>query len=254
MNFEQLVGLHFDKLSESEKDLARYIIAHQESIEELTLVELGRKVMMSKSTVLRFSKKLGFNGYSEMKYFIQSSIATQLIPSEQDVIDEVLGDVKNTIKLMKNVELDRIFSVLNKANNVIIYATGFTQNNFAKEFSKELFLFERPNFLLSGETDFSAISNMLNDEDLVIVISLSGNTPSIQETLKNLMLKQVSILGITEFGDSFLRQHSTYQLYYETSELEVNFKDSKSMSGLYVILILVARMYNLYRRQYKHKL
>lgn len=47
---------------------------------------------------------------------------------------------------MKNVELDRIFSVLNKANNVIIYATGFTQNNFAKEFSKELFLFERPNF------------------------------------------------------------------------------------------------------------
>lgn len=155
---------------------------------------------------------------------------------------------------MKNVELDRIFSVLNKANNVIIYATGFTQNNFAKEFSKELFLFERPNFLLSGETDFSAISNMLNDEDLVIVISLSGNTPSIQETLKNLMLKQVSILGITEFGDSFLRQHSTYQLYYETSELEVNFKDSKSMSGLYVILILVARMYNLYRRQYKHKL
>ena len=58
----------------------------------------------------------------------------QSIPSEQDVIDEVLGDVKNTIKLMKNVELDRIFSVLNKANNVIIYATGFTQNNCKRIF------------------------------------------------------------------------------------------------------------------------
>ena len=46
---------------------------------------------------------------------------------------------------------------------------------------------------------------MLNDEDLVIVISLSGNTPSIQETLKNLMLKQVSVLGITAFGDSFFK-------------------------------------------------
>ena len=35
LNFEQLVGLHFDHLSESEKDLARYIIAHQEDIAEL---------------------------------------------------------------------------------------------------------------------------------------------------------------------------------------------------------------------------
>lgn len=41
LNFEQLVGLHFDHLSESEKDLARYIIAHQEDIAELTLIELG---------------------------------------------------------------------------------------------------------------------------------------------------------------------------------------------------------------------
>ncbi|MGF0027518.1 MULTISPECIES: MurR/RpiR family transcriptional regulator [Streptococcus] len=57
LNFEQLVGLHFDHLSESEKDLARYIIAHQEDIAELTLIELGQKVLMSKSTVLRFAKK-----------------------------------------------------------------------------------------------------------------------------------------------------------------------------------------------------
>ena len=89
LNFEQLVGLHFDHLSESEKDLARYIIAHQEDIAELTLIELGQKVLMSKSTVLRFAKKLGFSGYSEMKYFIQSSLAAQVIPSDQDVIDKI---------------------------------------------------------------------------------------------------------------------------------------------------------------------
>lgn len=188
MNFEQLVGLHFDHLSESEKDLARYIIAHQEDIAELTLIELGQKVLMSKSTVLRFAKKLGFSGYSEMKYFIQSSLAAQVIPSDQDVIDRLLGDIHNTIKLMENIDLDKMFSMLHKACNVIIYATGFTQSNFAREFSNELFLYKRPNFLISGETNFSAISDNLTENDFVIIISLSGNTLSIQETLKKLVL------------------------------------------------------------------
>lgn len=250
LNFEQLVGLHFDHLSESEKDLARYIIAHQEDIAELTLIELGQKVLMSKSTVLRFAKKLGFSGYSEMKYFIQSSLAAQVIPSDQDVIDRLLGDIHNTIKLMENIDLDKMFSMLHKACNVIIYATGFTQSNFAREFSNELFLYKRPNFLLSGETNFSAISDNLTENDFVIIISLSGNTLSIQETLKKLVLKQIPVLSVTAFGDSFLRQHSTYQLYYEVSDLEVDFEDSKSMSGLYVVLILMARMYNPYRLQH----
>ena len=107
-----------------------------------------------------------------------------------------------------------------------------------------------PNFLLSGETNFSAISDNLTENDFVIIISLSGNTLSIQETLKKLVLKQIPVLSVTAFGDSFLRQHSTYQLYYEVSDLEVDFEDSKSMSGLYVVLILMARMYNLYRLQH----
>jgi RpiR family glv operon transcriptional regulator len=70
------------------------------------------------------------------------------------------------------------------AKNVLIYATGFTQNNYSKDFSNDLFLSGRPNFLISGETNFEMIRHTLTSEDLVIITSLSGNTLSIQNTIK----------------------------------------------------------------------
>ena len=59
------------KLTRAEKALADYILANFREICVLTSTELADKVGTSHSSVIRFSKDLGFSGYSEMQQMIR---------------------------------------------------------------------------------------------------------------------------------------------------------------------------------------
>ena len=181
MDFEQNVRLNFDLLSDNEKDMVFFIRTHKAQVVHMSIVELGEQLLSSKSSVLRLAKKLGFRGYSEMKYSLEQSIVQSVIP---------------------------------------------------------------PAMLISGETNFEMLSHTLTKDDFVIVTSLSGETPSIKSTIKNLNMNRIPLCGVTELGKNFLSEHSDFLLYYETRELPSNLiEGSRSMIGLNILLSILSRKY-----------
>jgi len=98
--------------------------------------------------------------------------------------------------------------------------------------------------LISGETNFEMLSHTLTKDDFVIVTSLSGETPSIKSTIKNLNMNRIPLCGVTELGKNFLSEHSDFLLYYETRELPSNLiEGSRSMIGLNILLSILSRKY-----------
>ena len=59
MQLNELVNLHFDDLNESDLYIWNYINNHREVCKKITIEDLGTKCNVSRTTILRFSKKLG---------------------------------------------------------------------------------------------------------------------------------------------------------------------------------------------------
>lgn len=244
MDFEQQIRLHYDHLNDNEQEMLRFIRQNKQVVLSKNINELGKLLLTSKSSVLRLAKKLGFKGFKEMKYALSESEFHAFDHPKGDFVHQMENDILKTFQYAKSLNFIPILEKLREAKNVYIYATGFSQNNFSKEFSNDLLLCFRSNFLISGETNFDLLSATMTKEDFVIVVSLSGETAAIKPIVQKLLLNDVPILGITQFGDNFLRRHSTYQLFYEASPIDRD--DSftgQSMAALSVILMILSRKY-----------
>lgn len=53
--------------TQTEKEIANFILANLFQVQEMTASELGRASFTSKGSVFRFCKKLGFSGYEAFK-------------------------------------------------------------------------------------------------------------------------------------------------------------------------------------------
>ena len=98
MDFEKNVRLNFDLLSDNEKDMVFFIRTHKAQVVHMSIVELGEQLLSSKSSVLRLAKKLGFRGYSEMKYSLEQSIVQSVIPPT-DLIALLKDEINRTFQL-----------------------------------------------------------------------------------------------------------------------------------------------------------
>ena len=59
-------------LNELEILVYHYVLEHMDNIPKLTIRQLSTNCHVSTSTILRFCSKIGFDGFSELKYAIKN--------------------------------------------------------------------------------------------------------------------------------------------------------------------------------------
>ncbi|WP_311408135.1 MurR/RpiR family transcriptional regulator [Liquorilactobacillus uvarum] len=244
MDFDQRLRLHYDSLSDNEKEMVKFIQSHAAEVADSSITDLGAKMLSSKSSVLRLSKKLGFRGYSELKFILKQSLASDNF-EPADLVAELQNDIQRTLQYVRQTNFQLLLDKMKEADTLVLYATGFSQSNATKEFANDLFISGRTNFLIAGESNLKIISNKLTSQDLVIVTSLSGNTHGIRDAIKTLKISNVPLCSVTSFGTNYLTEHADYSLYYEAGLLpNVNGQEPiYSMTCLNLILSILSRKY-----------
>ncbi len=61
-------------LNDLEYDLYNYIISHREEVVSMTIRDLATIAHVSPTSILRFCKKLNFQGYAEFKLYLKMSM------------------------------------------------------------------------------------------------------------------------------------------------------------------------------------
>lgn len=132
-----------DSFTHQEKAAARYILDHVELIQKMSAEELAKASFTSKATVARLCKKLGVEGYQELKYNLVSEMVenirvNQLLSKEpitekssyNDIIttlpklyDKAITDTK--LCMDKNVML-RIANRIRQTDRLDIYGSGIS--------------------------------------------------------------------------------------------------------------------------------
>ena len=69
-------------LNDLELEVYNYIMRHQEKVLEMKIRELAEGSHVSTTTVLRFCKKMGCNGYSEFKVKYKLNFGVYFTPAE----------------------------------------------------------------------------------------------------------------------------------------------------------------------------
>ncbi len=147
--FESLIKEKFNSLSPGQKKVAEYLIQHMEEAAFSTVVQIGRKVDVSETTVIRFSYALGFSGFTEMQENIQRQIlknsqkpalATGLdtmkaTDDERSLftqsIEADIESMRETLRQLHVVDLWKIVDAIMQADRVLVvgsrasYAAGY---------------------------------------------------------------------------------------------------------------------------------
>ena len=68
---------YYDNLSKSDQAISDYLIANIDSAARLSIQEFAQKTHVSTATISRFSKKIGFNSFQELKLAIHATDSTR---------------------------------------------------------------------------------------------------------------------------------------------------------------------------------
>ncbi len=75
------IGDAYESLSRQLKQIARYVEQHRDHIGLDRIQDVAQRCEVQPSAVIRFAKRFGFSGYSEMQKIFRDGIAQQIAPS-----------------------------------------------------------------------------------------------------------------------------------------------------------------------------
>ena len=222
MTLEELVNSKLDKLNPTDLIVWRYIYAHKKECCYISIYDIADNCNVSRTTVLRFAKKLGLDGFSDLKMMLKMEISQAREKPSMDIAEATVNLCKNVGEEIAKQDFTRLNKLLHNAKRIFVYASGHVQKNVASEISR---LFVNCNVLvyeIKGPDEIGIILKNITENDLFIIISLSGES-------KN------PIISLTKLKSNTLATLSTENIYVTPIDLPatVDF-EYKSMLGFFL--------------------
>ena len=97
MRFTDLVNEHYADLNETELLMCNYIMENIDIIPTMSTLEFARNSLSSQSSVIRFSQKLGFTGFTELRNFIKWQDHEERSDEQITFTNQVIKDIEEKI-------------------------------------------------------------------------------------------------------------------------------------------------------------
>lgn len=213
--------------TDTEKRLQEYLLAHPEETIHDTAQSFASKTNTSAAAVIRFSKKLGYKGFTELKVDLAKDNATSSIPdafcenieekeSMESIIKKVkqsdLTTVEETYDLLRHDALNDAIHHMKKADSIYLLgigASGMCCMDIAQKLTR---VGKRVIFFSDFHMQLAAMSH-ITSKDCVLAISYSGNTKEINTALQYAKDKNCPAIGITQLTKSPMHKLCNTLLY-----------------------------------------
>lgn len=133
---------HYDRLSRSYRRVADHIMSHYYEVSFMTAAQLAYAVGVDTTTVVRFSQRLGYNGYpdllSDIRAQVKDEIYTAYRPKELSLDDpaaifhqRVEQEKHNLNQMLVHNPPDHIRSIagmLDQAERILLVADGYADS------------------------------------------------------------------------------------------------------------------------------
>lgn len=223
----KMKSLHAE-MGRSEKKIADYILAHPNEIVSLSISELAKRCGAGDATVVRFARRLGLSGFSELKISIARQIggeSERIGISEADNchdifikrISEVDLALEKTGRVLDSDELQKAAQGVLEARRILIFGLG---NSAAIAIDAQHKLLRAGlNAVAYSDNHMQAIAaSHTTPADMAIGISHSGASRDVVAALRICRERGATTVCITNFGMSPIAEHSDIVLNTNADE------------------------------------
>ncbi|MGC9321091.1 MAG: MurR/RpiR family transcriptional regulator [Kosmotogaceae bacterium] len=203
-----------DDLSPAYKRIATYILKEYSQLGFMSIEELSSMAGASKATVVRFSRRLGFSGFNELKKAIQSELRRRLSPYEKIATTDLdRAPIENQLKLLAQNEINNLKNTLSGIEEEIhkwvesirlarnIYFGGFGATKHVVSLMQYTIsvLQKKPTWLLTGSvSDFSFNIKLMDRADVLIVMTFPPYSKEIEYMVDYAGERKVRTLLVTD--------------------------------------------------------
>lgn len=246
MRFEELMNRYYRTFSENEKYVCRYIMEHKKECCRKSIDEFAKECHVSKTMLVRFAKKMQLPGFGELKAMIRLETEENLA-SQDKLLDEVTGSYHKMIDDFYKRDLNGILEMINRAHRILIYGSGSAQSHVASEFKRIFLPANKPMFHIYGHDMVTALSKSAKPQDLVVIISLTGEERGIVSLAEYLRLKQVPSISITRMQNNSLASLCKENLYINSIQIPMEYGiDYEIVTPYFILIELLFLRYQIY--------
>ena len=217
-----------DELSPNERKIARFILNNPALIRDYSSQNLANSVGVSQSSIVKFSQKLGYQGFPDLKLAIHEAVllgadsqaggqtegpAEKDDSSFQDQLYRIKSEaIRNTIELNEEERLLDAVDALERSERIQIIALGagsMAARNFAA------MLIQIGKSVIAEVDTYIQLSSVatLGKGDLAFLISFSGQSPRMLEIVKRAKKAGATIITLTNYNANPVRSLADVQLY-----------------------------------------
>lgn len=205
----------YDRLTQSQKRIAEYIVEHSQAVAFSTVDQMAAQLEVNPSTIVRFTYRLGLNGFPDLQQRMREMVRGQLsrvsdVTGESSSVAHLQGtsygaslsrDLQNlhrTIAGLSAGELDKAVEVLERSRRVYVVA-GLSSHPVAQYFSLILDRL-RPDIVLLGNGDSLSNSRLaeITSSDALVAFTFPRYAASTLRLVQWAKESKAKIIAVTD--------------------------------------------------------
>lgn len=219
------IKMQYASLSKAQKRIANYILNHREDVIHYSITTMAQKTGTVPSTITRFCQALSYNGFSELKVYMEKKLASPLAidapiqknDTIQVVIQKLMNTFQNavsdTLRTLNGKTLTEVVDAILSAGNIVFF--GQSGGSISALYAQQQLL--RINILsqtVNGRLDMNLAASTLKKGDVAIGIAYSGEVSSVVEALTTAKHNKATTIVITANPNSTMGKLADLKLFY----------------------------------------
>lgn len=243
MILDKLVNQHYNDLNENDLYIIKTIHSHMDEMKTMKIQDLATHAHTSISSIHRLTRKLGLDGYSDLKSYIKLNTYTE--ETTQDLMELLNQDIQQTMKYMEQLHFDKLNQLIDRAPYIYIYGTGTAQLDLANDVQRQLWSLHKKSLVLRNEQDFKNGIEEIDEEDLLFIISLSGESKNLDEIIHMIKTRNIKYVSVTTLRNNLLAQNAMFHIYVNSTPFYLyNKVDNSSFLPFYIVFDIIVRKFS----------
>lgn len=199
IDFYKRISDKYEKLTANEQLIIDYVISSKEP-SKLKIKDITNNLFLSSATVVRASKKLGYDSFSQMKYdaaqYVDKDEEPGIMENYEKIIYRMKGDFEKTIDMLSESKVQQFVNYINSARRIFCVGSG-SSVSVSSDLNRKLKLLNYWSNDYEELYSIRDITNISSDKDVIIVISLGGGNDLVNKYLLSAKVNGTKIISIT---------------------------------------------------------
>lgn len=197
--------------------LYNYIVEHKEEVKYMTIRGLADAVHVSTSTVMRFCKKLGCDGYAEFRVKFKIYLKEEEKKRPPEDVEEIINFFQGVKTAVYEESITRVTTLIQEADQLIFIGLGTSGilGKYGARYFSNLHKYSQ----YIEDPYYPIVADM--KDTVVIALSVSGETQEVIKLASRFKEHRCRLISITNTSGSTLAKMSDQNLSYHVAERKV---------------------------------